>query len=221
MISSLYYKEWIKTRWFAFTYMVIAIAAIAYIFIKVQHDINFSNASLYWYSCLFSEYTYYHLLKYIPLVGGAIIGLTQYLPETVHKRIKLTFHLPIDEEKVLLHMNMYGALLLTVIYTIILVIFGSISFVYFPKEMINTAASTILPWFLSGYAIYFLIATIVLEPQWKYRLLYILLGLATLSLYFEHANNGAYAKANIELTILTVGLSIGLLLSGYRLRKGE
>jgi hypothetical protein len=80
---------------------------------------------------------------------------------------------------------------------------------------------TLCPWVLSGFAIYYLVALIVLEPVWKYRFAYLLVAAAFVPLFYEQALPGGYGPANPVLFVLVIILSISLLFSGYRFRKGE
>jgi len=221
MFKSLIYKEWLKTRWFLAGFLLLGLVAVGLIFLKVQHDFKFYEGKNYWNSILFQGFNYFASLKFIPLVGGIILGIAQYFPETVEKRIKLTFHLPVEENKILLQMMAYGTLMLSVVYLCIFIAFLVFSNIFFPYEIIISALTSIVPWFLSGYAAYFLIGLIVLEPIWKYRFIYTILSGFYLTFYLKNAMAGAYAPMNIILAVLTIALSISLIFSGYRFRKGE
>jgi hypothetical protein len=62
---------------------------------------------------------------------------------------------------------------------------------------------------------------IVLEPVWKYWILYGLVGFAIIGLYLEPSVAGAFGPINPKLLMLTALLSISLLFSANRFRKGE
>lgn len=223
MWKSVIYKEWIKTRWFVLVYLLIGIIAVCNIFLRVQHDFTFNDAQKYWYLQMFQglQYFGYGFFKYVPLIGALAVAVAQYFPETVEKRIKLTFHLPVKEDKVLLVMMVYGACCLLIISLVTFLLFVLFSMHYFPVEVVKGAIVTIAPWFLSGFVAYFLTALIVLEPMWKYRFLYLIVASAFIPLFLTKANTGANAPSLPILAVFTVILSISLLFSGYRFRKGE
>lgn len=202
-------------------YLLLAILSIALIFLDIQHDIAFSGGKAYWNSILFRNYIYFSGFKYIPIVGGIVLGISQYFPETVDKRIKLLFHLPQNENKLLLQMLSYGFITLSACYGILLFLFFSLSQVFFPTEIIRDAMTSITPWLLAGYAAYSLIGLIVLEPLWRYRFYYLIIGGLFTTLYFTSAKAAAYSTINLALSTITLFLSISLLFSGYRFRKGE
>jgi hypothetical protein len=164
---------------------------------------------------------YFSFLKFMPIISALAISIAQYFPEIVDKRIKLTFHLPINENKILTTMMLFGTISLLAGYLILLTIFYGFSTLFFPSDIVVPALISITPWFLSGFAAYYFVALIVLEPVWKYRFFYIVVAALFLPLFFESAAIGSYAPANLVLFILVIFLSISLLFSGYRFRKGE
>lgn len=220
MFKSILYKEWIKTQWFILAYLALAMIGIAVLFLNIQHDFTFSGGKSIWNRILFRDYAYFSHLKFIPIIGGLILGIAQYFPETVDKRIKLLFHLPANENKLLMQMLLYGTIQLTLCFIVLLALFMGLSSLFFPYEIISDAAISITPWFLAGYAAYFLSGLIVLEPLWRYRVYYLIVLGAFLSLFFKTALIAAYSSLNITLIIITISLSISLLFSGYRFRKG-
>ncbi len=221
MWKSVIYKEWLKTRWFILAFAVLGTLVVGYIFLTVQHNFKFNEPNNYWYTLLFMKLKYFGYLKFAPIAGALAISIAQFFPETVDKRIKLTFHLPINENKILLTMMLFGTLCLLAAYLLFLALFVGLSAIYFPANIIVPALITITPWFLAGFAAYYFVALIVLEPVWKYRFLYIIVAATIIPLFFESAATGSYAPANPVLAVLVIISSIALLFSGYRFRKGE
>ncbi|QIA07949.1 hypothetical protein [Draconibacterium halophilum] len=223
MWKSIIYKEWLKIRWVTTIYAALGVLVVGNIFLKVQHDFVFNETANYWYSILFQGHQFfaYSLFKFVPVAGGLAIALAQYFPETVNKRIKLTFHLPVNENKVLLIMILFGAFCLFAIGTVIVLLFAALSLAYFPAEIIQASLISVAPWFLCGFVVYFFTALIVLEPVWKYRFLYLLVAATFVPIYLQTATTGAYYPALPLLIVFAVLLSFVLLFSGYRFRKGE
>ncbi len=221
MLKSMIYKEWLKIRWFLAGSALVGLLAIAYIFMNTQRAITFQGASSLWYLILFQNLQFYSLLKYIPLLIGTGIGVAQYFPETVNKRIKLTFHLPLIENNAILMMLGTGIVSLISCFLLHFIAFWGLSTNFFGPEITNAAIITIIPWFLAGFTAYFLVALIVLEPLWLYRILYALAAFAFIPFFLKYGMAGAYAPINPKLALLTVLISVSLLFSAYRFRKGE
>ena len=221
MWKSIVYKEWLKIRWFLIGYTLLGILGIGYLFLTLKHGFAFSGGKNVWNSILFMGHQFFSPLKYVPLLGGLTIAFTQYFPETVNKRIKLTFHLPLGENKALLMMHAFGAVSLLLSFLVFFGMFAGFSLLYFPVQMVTDSIISIFPWFFAGFAAYFLVALIVLEPEWKFRFYYFVVGGFFLTIYLNSPITGAYGPANSGLFVLTAFLSIALLFSAYRFRKGE
>ncbi len=213
MWKSVLYKEWLKIKWFLILFAGFGILAVGYIFLNVQHDFKFSDPNNYWYYIMFLGVRYFGYLKFVPIVGALAISVAQYFPETVNKRIKLSFHLPINENKVLLIMMLFGTACLLACYILMVLLFYILSTIYFPSDIILPALISITPWFLAGFAIYYLVAFIILEQVWKYRLLYIVFAATIIPVFIESSIAGGYAPANPLLAVLVIVLSISLLFS--------
>lgn len=221
MWKSILYKEWLKLKWIFLIFNILGIMAVISVFLNVQHDFKFLGATTYWYNFLFLGTQYFHLLKYVPLVIGIAIGVAQYFPETVNKRIKLSFHLPVNENKTLIVMMICGTFALMVSFGAMFLLFWGLSNHFFPQEIVYDAVVSVTPWFLAGFAIYYFISLIVLEPVWKYWILYGLIGYAFIGLYLESSMSCGFEPVNLKFIVLTILLSLSSLFSAYRFRKGE
>ncbi len=221
MFQSVIFKEWLKIRWFLIILSLIGIMAAGNVFLKVQHNIAFNEATKYWYLILFQNHQYFSNLKFVPLFIGLTIAAAQYIPEIVNRRIKLTFHLPINENKILIMMLGFGTISLLAIYAIMIFIFTGLSNHFFAKEIVQAATISVTPWFLAGFGAYFLAALIILEAIWKYRIAYFITTCAFVLLYFENSVAGGYGPVNLKMAVLTLLISVSLLFSAYRFRKGE
>lgn len=221
MWKSILFKEWLKLRWILAICAAAGIAVIASIFFNLKHDISFSGATNYWYSILFMGNNYFLILKYIPLLIGLAVGVAQYFPETVNKRIKLSFHLPVEENRLLIIMMLSGTICLLMIFSIIFLLFWMVSIHFLPFEIVGAAVTSIIPWFLAGFVVYYFIGLVVLEPVWKYWILYGLIGYASLDLFLEAGIPGSAEPAVWKFLVMTLLLSTSLLFSANRFRKGE
>ncbi|MDZ7635930.1 MAG: hypothetical protein U5L72_16440 [Bacteroidales bacterium] len=221
MLKSLLYKEWIKIRLVVLIALGLSLIALINIFLKVRHDILFVDAANYWYSFLFRGVTFFSILKFLPFVVGLAVAIAQYFPETVNKRIKLTFHLPVSENTVLIWMHTFGALVLLAFFLVVIGLFTAGSAIFFPSNIIRASLMTMMPWFLGGMATYLLVALILLEPMWLFRGLYAAVAAGFVTIFYTGASIGAFRPVLIPLALITLLLSLVVLFSGYRFRKGE
>jgi len=202
-------------------FTALGLLMLGMLYLKVQHDIMFSHANNFWYIVLFNGYLYFSLLKYIPLIMGIAFAFAQFSSEITRKRIKLTFHLPLDEDKSMIIMMLFGMGALLASLGSMFLIFWGISDVFFGREIVHAALVSTTPWFLAGFAAYFLVSTIILEPVWLYRILYAIVAVLFIPIYLEDSVGGGYAPINFWMIVLTLIISVSLLFSVYRFRKGE
>lgn len=221
MLQSIFYKEWIKIGKISILLTVVSLLIIAGIHLTVRHDLLMKDAEVYWSEIVYQKYVYFSIFKFLPLLTGLLIGLAQFIPETIDKRIKLSLHLPVNEEGIVLKMVGIGTAVVLSIFTLLFVMMYVWGQVYFPTEIVNKTAVSITPWFLSGLAAYFLSSFVILEPIWKYRILYIITGGAFITLFYKSNVAGAYQPALMPLLLCVLMLSISSLFSIYRFRKGE
>lgn len=221
MWKSIIYKEWLKIGWYLIAATLLLGVFVSYMFINVQHTIAFMEAKNYWNLIVFRKNQYFGLLKYLPLLIGIGIAVAQYVPEIIQKRIKLSFHLPNNENKILLTMMGFGGLSILASFLIVFLIFVGLSNHFFAYEIVSEAIVTIIPWFLGGLAAYSLVGLIVMEPIWKYKIFYMVVAALFIPIYYENGVSGAYQPINLGLFIITILISVSLLFSAYRFRKGE
>ncbi len=220
MVKSIFYKEWLKIRW-AFLAMGILFAGVLiYIYASVGHTFRFNEAPGYWYNIIYRGVKYYSFLQYLPLLAGLVIATVQFVPEIQRKRIKLTFHLPVDEYNVLLAMTGIGYVSLLVIFIVSALCFLAAGYVFFPSNIVHSALGTILPWYLLGLSAYSLASYIILEPMWKRRILYILFAVGFGKLFLNAWFYNIYDRVLLIMIVVTLLLSVSVIYSGHRFKKG-
>ncbi|MDR2465999.1 MAG: hypothetical protein LBD35_01290 [Prevotellaceae bacterium] len=192
MYRSIIYKEWIKTRT-ATGFIVLAFAAAAiHSFMKIAEDLRLSGAAACWELVIQKDPAMFPLFEYLPAIAGVLAALAQYVPELQSKRLKLTLHLPLKEDAILLAMSAYG----TAVVTLVTAFFGAVLLwglsANFPAEIAGASFRRLLPGFMAGPSAYFLASWICLEPRWSRRVLNFIPGALALSLFFMRAKSGAF-----------------------------
>jgi len=220
MFKSIIYKEWIKTRWVVIISFLAVFITLIYIQLEVRHYIELMTAFANWLYIVQRKMLYYEIFKYFPLIIGAVISILQFVPEMSKNRMRLSYHLPISEKKLLLSMTSIGFFLLIVNLVIIVGGLVGISYIYYPTEIVQSMLFTIFPWLLGGIAIYFLTSTIILEPSWKYRIILIIIAFAFLKLLFMEGGYNEYQFSIWKYVLIIVFFPLMVLFPGHRFRKG-
>lgn len=224
MIGHLFYKEWIKTRWAFWATLAVGIAVIYYIFTMAENRMTMLGGKEYMLSILYDNppRIYYSWLQYLPLLGAVCIGVSQYMPEVRNKRIRLTMHLPMDNDKLIIGMSVFGLMLISIFNAILLGFFLYENHAHFPAEITGPVTSTIINWFAASYLAYNYIGMTAMEPNGYRKLVYALTGLILLSLYYGDIDfHGAYSGATWFLVIIALMSCPLVLFSTHRFYKGE
>lgn len=224
MILHLFYKEWLKTRWFLFFVVLLGLAIVTYIFLDVDNNVRMKGSFNYLMNVFYGipQANYYHsLIKYVPLLMGVCVGLSQYVPEVIDKRIKLTLHLPMHNTVTLYMMLCFGFLMLLASYAVVFGTFFYLNNLYFPFEESWAVLTSLMPWLLGGVAVYFMIAMISMEPNLFYQFLYGIVAFFLVKQFYigvEHADTRHIIPA---LAIMAFVPCTALLYTSYRFIKGE
>lgn len=224
ILLHIFYKEWIKTRWTYLATLLLGLATVFYLFIRVENGMERFGAKVYMLKVLYDNppLIYYAMLRCIPLLIAAAVGVAQYLPETVNRRIRLMLHLPVSNTRLMLGMALYGVAVITLANLILLGLFAAKNIALFPAEITRPVMESVLPWFVAAYPVYGFIAMIALEPNRWRALLYAVAGYCLISPFVACGEApGSYAAAVGPLAVIALGSFPLLLYTSYRFSKGE
>jgi len=172
MLRAIFYKEWLKTRWYYLVAVLLSLGFVGYVLLNFFRAAGLKGIAHLWEVMLLRDAVFVDLLQFVPLVVGLLFAVVQFVPEMQRKCLKLTLHLPCPELRMIGAMLLYGGLLLGVLFTVSLgVLFVAFRGVLAP-ELVRHILLTAAPWYAAGIAAYLLAAWICLEPTWRRRLLY-------------------------------------------------
>lgn len=224
MLLHLFYKEWIKTRWAFLGTLILGVATILYIFTSVENKITLLGAKTIMLRILYDEppVIYYASFKFISILMALCIGISQYVPEVMQKRIRLTLHLPVRNNVLISGMAGFGLLLLTLGNLIFAGLFLYYNIRLFPQEITGPVMISVTPWLLGSYIAYNFIAMIAVEPgKWR-KVIYTLIAYYVLQLFLVGDDpHGAYEASIPVMVVLVLMSSCLVLYSSQRFYKGE
>ena len=183
---------------------MLTIGVLAYSFIEINHNIRLQGAVDEWYLYLFMDGGLPSVTQYLPLMTGVILALVQFVPEMVNKRLKLTLHLPAEENSIIACMLQYGYIVLLVLFGITIAAYVvGLSFT-FPFEITGRMLARLTPAFVAGLAAYGFTAWICFEPQWKQRVLNSFVAVGLISVLFVSVQSAVYMHFALGLIILLI-----------------
>ena len=220
MIKAIFYKEWIKMRWFCLVAALFLAGFTAYALLRVQRVITFKGAAHIWEVMLEKEVVFIDILQYLPVLLGVLLALVQFIPEMTHKRLKLTLHLPFPQRKMILLMTGMGLAALAVLSAVQAFVLWCYFHTLLAPELVSRILLTSLPWYLAGLALYPLAAWVCLEPTWRRRVADILVAVGVCRLFFLSETPQAYDGMLPWLLALRLCVLFFPLLSVYRFKQG-
>ncbi|MCT4588265.1 MAG: hypothetical protein N4A71_10615 [Carboxylicivirga sp.] len=220
MEKALLYKEWKKTRLFTLGIAIIGIILLGYILLKLGRSFRLAGMEHLWDVIVNRKQFMFRDLKYFPIAAALCLGMAQYFPEVIQKRIKLSLHLPLPERKVILLMYGYGLGILLGVYLLQLLGLLFFSSINFPYEFTISTFKTLAPWYIAGFITYLFVAMVCLEPVWKRRAFNGLLGIATVYLFFLSDVPSAYQPVIYLLIVTLVAVFPFGFLSVQRFKEG-
>ena len=220
MIKAIFYKEWIKMRWFCLVAALFLAGFTAYALLRVQRVITFKGAAHIWEVMLEKEVVFVDILQYLPVLLGVLLALVQFIPEMTHKRLKLTLHLPFPQRKMILLMMGVGLAALAVLSAVQAFVLWCYFHTLLAPELVSRILLTLLPWYLAGLALYPLAAWVCLEPTWRRRVADILVAVGVCRLFFLSETPQAYDGMLPWPLALLLCVLFFPLLSVYRFKQG-
>ena len=221
MFKSLLFKEWLKIKWASAAIFVVFMLMLGYIYINTSYYMRFIEPTGMWYNVVIRGTIFYGgLYIYLPLFAGILIGITQFIPEISASRLKLTLHLPMKENAILLSMLSIGTFTLLSIYLISYIILTLISTYFFPVEVLWSLLITTLPWYLAGLVAYWAVVMISIEIKWSIRIALLMVFLGFLNSLFYLDTYNTYANSIIIFILISLCFVFQTFLSAYRFRKG-
>ncbi|MCF7832398.1 MAG: hypothetical protein K9N05_02325 [Candidatus Marinimicrobia bacterium] len=221
MLKAILYKEWIKLRWAVIVIAALTVLSLAYTIGMINYYVEFQGAFQNWMYVIGKSLLLKNIVfvKVLPLITGLAFALIQFVPEMTNKRMRLSYHLPISEKKLLISSAGFGYMFL--LAEIVFLFFGLwmvISMTY-PTEIVTKVLMSTIPWFLGGSAIYFMTAFIILEPSWIYRIIYAVISYGLIELNFRASTYDQYQNLWALILIVAV-MPLTVMFAGHRFRRG-
>lgn len=118
MLRAIFYKEWLKTRWYYLVAVLLSLGFVGYVLLNFFRAAGLKGIAHLWEVMLLRDAVFVDLLQFVPLVVGLLFAVVQFVPEMQRKCLKLTLHLPCPELRMIGAMLLYGGLLLGALFAV-------------------------------------------------------------------------------------------------------
>ncbi|RLD15013.1 hypothetical protein DRI50_04595 [candidate division KSB1 bacterium] len=220
MVRALFFKEWLKIRWAYWTMALLMLLALIKIGLNLSYYIRILEAKNFWYQVIILGGVFFQDFVYLPALIGLVVGFNQFMPEINADRLKLTLHLPMKENAILLYMVGYGTLMLFLLYLGTYILASGLIAFFFPYEVVKAAWVTMAPWFLAGFVVYWVTSAVFVERIWLKRIIIIIIAVLFTGNLLYHYAFEIYRYSIGYFFILALLWSISILYTGYRFKKG-
>lgn len=184
---------------------VVVTAGVVYAFIESGQNFRANGAVMVWNAVITKDMPLLpSIMQWLPVLAALVVGLAQFIPEMTDKRLKLTFHLPMPETKILAVMLIYGEAVLGTIYAATYAALAIGFSVNYPPEIVAAMCWKSLPWFAAGLCLYLLTAWVCMEPLWRWKIADALVASSFVAMFFIDAPSGSYAPVMPWLAGLTL-----------------
>ncbi|MEA3546079.1 MAG: hypothetical protein U9R66_00305 [Thermodesulfobacteriota bacterium] len=221
MIYSIFYKEWIKIRYFFLALVCLNGAVCLKIWVDIRQELQAEHAEMIWYQTIHIQSLFYSDIRYIPLLSGICLAVVQFVPEILQKRLRLSMHLPVDRERLLAIFLVLGLGLYTALALFDTAAIWAVSRFYFPVEVAVFSLTTLLPWHYAGFAAYLGVSLILLEPAWSRRVFVLLVFSGFISLLFSGSGYCRLNPALPWLMLLSPLFFLTVFQGACRFQQGE
>ena len=219
MFSSILYKEWLKIRRYLTIAVFLNLAVFGYFFISLRHLFAIEHAEMIWYQAFEIGTLHYTLIKYISIITGIIIGVAQFIPEMIGHRFRLSLHLPVKPNALVLFSVLIGLFAVLLVSILDAFFLYAITGMFFPHEAAVSALLTAIPWLWAGLVAYLGIALTALEPQLSRKLVYLLITVGFLCFFYQSNDYESCNRAIWRLAVLSLLFIPSVILPAYRYRN--
>lgn len=147
MIQAIFYKEWIKTRWYLLLATLFMIGITGYSMLRIGRTIAIQGIDHLWVVMVQKDAIFIDLLQFVPLLTGILLAAVQFFPEMQRKCLKLTLHLPYSQKKMVMAMLAFGVLALFACFATSFIIMGVYLPQHFTSELVQRILLSAAPWF--------------------------------------------------------------------------
>ena len=220
MTKALFFKEWLKIKWSFWSMVALAALLLIKLALNISYSIRLMGANNFWYHNTVQGGIFYSDFVYFFAFAALVFAIAQYMPEIADDRLKLTLHLPMAENTILISMIFFGTMMFFVVYFLTAASLVGIVASHFPNEVVRSVCLTILPWGAAGLVVYWAAAAIFVERIWIKRIFLIIITALYVSNLLSANNFQIYDRVIVYFIFLSLLFSIAIIYTGHRYRKG-
>ena len=81
MLRAIFYKEWLKTRWYYLVAVLLSLSFVGYVLLNFFRAAGLKGIAHLWEVMLLRDAVFVDLLQFVPLVVGLLFAVVQFVPD--------------------------------------------------------------------------------------------------------------------------------------------
>ena len=186
MFKSIFIKEWLKIKYYLLFATLISLFILGYFSFTLNFDFStVEPESMMWYKFIQLEQKPYFYLIYFYFLFGCLFAFSQFLPEIIQKRVKVTVHLPLELKEIMFYHIFIGLVFISIFSTFFSLALLTITSHYYPKEIIQVIFKDTVAFSFASIVLYIGISSLIIEQNKKVLFLKMLIITLFLFTFFK------------------------------------
>lgn len=220
LIQSIFYREWLKTRFVFVISLVVVLSIMLYIMLDFAQSVRISGVTNIVRDIIINNTQPLITFKYVPTLLGLTLAICQFTPEMVDRRFRLTLHLPYKEHYVMAALLAYGIIVLTALYVVGMLCTLCLA-KYLPMVVLSHVVFAIYPWLICGYITYAMVISLIIEPSWWRKISFVPLLLTFDFVMLLDCQPWAFVNSNILFVFAVIVAFLTPFYNMIRFKNGE
>lgn len=220
MIKQIWTKELIKLNKLLLALFIMHIGVAVYYWMIINSSFKVSEAISVWQLVIERGVIFFSNFQ-TPILASAIaIGVMQFYPEVEKKRFRISCHLPMNENLMVISMPIFAVSVITCLWLFDVAAAYFAGRTFYPYEMYSEIPVIMFYWYVKALVLYALAAVLTLEPSWfqKIRLGIVLAATVKVVGRFSYNSDRMFILTNLVLVCI---IMLTVYYPALRFREGE
>lgn len=188
MIYGLIKKEWKKTKNTIILFAILCFTALCFIFFDLNNLQEYNKASLALQELISKERINLTFISNFLIAFGSLLAYVQFYPEVQNARIRLHFHLPLNQSFLINFFPLYSLVILLV-FAFITNSFIFISIIsFYPIELFWAFQTKLINAYELSILAYLCIAVFLISPSRQIKIAILILSLLIAMIYMDYTS---------------------------------
>ncbi|MDR2400237.1 MAG: hypothetical protein LBD73_01125 [Deferribacteraceae bacterium] len=171
MFFQIWRKEYLKLNKALFALLLVHIGVAVYHYLRIRNAFIVNEPVLLWSDIIEKGGIFFSRFEKPLYLSSVILAVLQFYPETDKRRLRISCHLPMNEQVMLWGMLAFSILTVTIYWFLDLAAACLTGLRYFPYDVYSQQPLIMFYWYIKALVFYAVSAVLTLELSWgdKFR----------------------------------------------------